>query len=220
MGLFPSSIEQQAPAAANPAGPGLAERWRGWMSKPENAAMLMQSGIAMLQPLQLGQSTAGAIASSVGEGFQARDRVRAGNAAASEKATRIAMDQRELDLREKEGSAKADYYKRLGGGGAVSASAIFRDQQSDQARKDKAWMEFRADEAWKNTNATIDEMYEMFEEAWSKTQGGEPAASAALPGLETPQSPLEEARAAIAAGANREAVIQRLKENGIDAAGL
>jgi hypothetical protein len=76
-GTLPSDT---APAQQGQTSPGvdhqgLAEKWRGWLSKPENAALLMQTGISMLQPLQLGQDSLGSMASALGSGFQARDRV-------------------------------------------------------------------------------------------------------------------------------------------------
>lgn len=192
MDLFPSSAVQPQAPAANPAGPGLAERWRGWMSKPENAALLMQSGIAMLQPMQLGQSTAGAIASSVGEGFQARDRVRANAAATAQQGTENTQKQQQIDIANRGETARAKYYESMPGKGGVSASAIFRDKNADDARKTAAWMKFLADVQFQNPDTTPEEIYPQFEEAWNLANAGQidqtqgaPAASAALPGLDT-----------------------------------
>lgn len=190
MDLFPSSALQQT-APQNPAGPGLAERWKSWMQKPENAAMLMQSGIAMLQPLQLGQSTAGAIASSVGEGFQARDRVRANAAANQLQVLENQQKQQQIDTSAKGEEARRAYYENAGGRGAVSASAIFRDQQSDIARKQKAWMEFINDPfRVKESDENLDELYQIFSAEFDRVareaQGaGAPAASAPLPSTGT-----------------------------------
>lgn len=49
--------------------------WRDWMSRPSNRAALMQFGIAMMQPIGIGQSAIGNIANAVGEGGEAAQRV-------------------------------------------------------------------------------------------------------------------------------------------------
>lgn len=189
MALFPSSAIEPQASVQTQNKPGLAERWRGWMSKPENAALLMQSGIAMLQPLQLGQSTAGAIASSIGQGFEARDRVRAGQQATGFAERKAGQEDRELNLREREGEARAKYYENAGGRGGVSASAIFRDRNADQARKQTAWMRFQASPPIGLMDASLEELQAAFEESWSiynELEANAPVESAALPGLETP----------------------------------
>jgi hypothetical protein len=96
------------------------------------------------------------------------------------------MDQRELDLRENEGRAKADYYKRSGTpGGGVSASTVFRANESAQARKQRAWMEFLADAQFQSPDTPAEELYTMFEEAWTMNEARNPVtATPALPGLE------------------------------------
>lgn len=48
--------------------PDLAGRWRNWLADPVNRASLLQTGIALLQPMTGGQSPIGHIASSIGQG--------------------------------------------------------------------------------------------------------------------------------------------------------
>ena len=67
--------EQTQATVNGPQQPDLATRWRNWASKPENSAALMQTGISLLQPLQLGQNTLGAIGSAIGSGAELRDQV-------------------------------------------------------------------------------------------------------------------------------------------------
>lgn len=187
MDLFPSSTIQQQPTRQQQGGPGLAEKWRGWMQKPENAALLMQAGIAMLQPMQIGQSTAGAIASSVGQGFEARDRVRANTAASQTDAQKLAMEQEELNLRRDEGQAKKEYYKRLGGGG-ISASTLFRTDAAAQARKQKAWMDFLAEEQFQNPDVQPEELWPAFEQAWNLAEQQSSAPAGATPSVPLPSA--------------------------------
>lgn len=134
MDLFPSKVVERS--EPNPAGPGLAERWRGWMSKPENAALLMQTGIAMLQPQQLGETTLGNTAKAVGEGFQARDRVRQNATANQNSVLKQSQDAEELRLRGKEIDSRSKYYDNMGGGKGVTATSIFsrENRQRDSLR--------------------------------------------------------------------------------------
>jgi hypothetical protein len=55
---------------------------QSWLADPNNRAMLMQAGIAMMQPMQWGQSPVAHMASSLGQGFEARDRGQAAELAA------------------------------------------------------------------------------------------------------------------------------------------
>ncbi len=49
--------------------------WNNWMAKPSNRAAMMQFGVAMMQPIGIGQSAIGNIANAVGEGGEAANRV-------------------------------------------------------------------------------------------------------------------------------------------------
>lgn len=220
MDLFPSSTIQQQPTRQQQGGPGLAEKWRGWMQKPENAALLMQAGIAMLQPMQIGQSTAGAIASSIGQGFEARDRVRQNTAASQANAQKLAMEQEELGLRRDEGQAKKEYYKRLGSGG-VSASSLFSRENRrhdklqghllkaaetatemifDPDEKSAKMMELLNDQAWLDQQASA---FMATDAVSERVLGGESSSA-------TPSVPLPSAGAAIPPPP---AAIERLKKN-------
>lgn len=70
--LFPMLPAQENQPSAGVDKPGIAEKWRGWLSKPENAAMLMQTGIALLQPPTAGPI--GSVGLALGSGMQAKDR--------------------------------------------------------------------------------------------------------------------------------------------------
>mgnify|MGYP000718160777 FL=1 len=51
------------------------QRWADWMSAPENRAMLLQTGISLLQGPVAGQSQWSQLGTAVGQGAMARDRV-------------------------------------------------------------------------------------------------------------------------------------------------
>lgn len=53
----------------------LGNKWSEWVGKPNNRAALMQFGIAMLQPMGMGQNVLGHAASAVGSGGEASQRV-------------------------------------------------------------------------------------------------------------------------------------------------
>lgn len=60
---------------ANVAPGGLMDQWGQWMGKPSNRAALMQFGIAMLQPMQQGETGSSHFANAVGSGGQAAETV-------------------------------------------------------------------------------------------------------------------------------------------------
>lgn len=62
---------QQAPA------PDLAGQWRSWINDPGNKAALIQTGLALAQPVALGQNALGHVAGAIGQGGEASDRVTA-----------------------------------------------------------------------------------------------------------------------------------------------
>src|SRR5258707_2379555 len=70
---------QQGQTAAAPApgfSPGnLLDGWNKWVDKPNNRAALMQFGIAMLQPMGMGETGAGHFANAVGSAGEAHQRV-------------------------------------------------------------------------------------------------------------------------------------------------
>lgn len=60
---------------ANVAPNGLIDQWGQWMGKPQNRAALMQFGIAMLQPMNQGETGSSHFANAVGSGGQAAETV-------------------------------------------------------------------------------------------------------------------------------------------------
>lgn len=70
---------QAGRTAASPA-PGfepgkLLDGWNSWVDKPNNRAALMQFGIAMLQPMGMGENASGHFANAVGSAGEAHQRV-------------------------------------------------------------------------------------------------------------------------------------------------
>ena len=64
MALFPSLTQPTA----------LQQDWKTWLSRPENRAGLIQAGIALMQPLQMGQSPIGQVGQAIGQGVEAKSR--------------------------------------------------------------------------------------------------------------------------------------------------
>src|SRR5258706_12493997 len=70
---------QQGRDAASPA-PGfepgkLLDGWNSWVEKPNNRAALMQFGIAMLQPMGMGETGGSHFANAIGSAGEAHQRV-------------------------------------------------------------------------------------------------------------------------------------------------
>ena len=65
------------PQTAAQSDPGLFDKWRSWLGSPENRNAMLQTGLALMQPLQPGQSQFSHIASSIGEGLGAAGRTEA-----------------------------------------------------------------------------------------------------------------------------------------------
>ncbi len=108
------------PGAAPPTGlpmiqPQVAQRnlgqeWSSFLAKPDARRFLIQTGLNLMQPVGLGQSTLGHIAGAVGGGFEAIDR-------AWTEAETGAREDRALDIRE------TDVTNRAAASQTVSASA-------------------------------------------------------------------------------------------------
>jgi len=86
-------------------GPGLADRWRGWLASPQNQAFLIQAGTAMLQPRPEGQTAIGQIAGSLGAGGEAAARVSKQEEEATEAASRQAYRASNADANQQKGEA-------------------------------------------------------------------------------------------------------------------
>ena len=65
------------PQSAAQSDPGLFEKWRGWLGAPQNRAALLQTGLSLMQPVQVGQSQFGHVASALGQGLGAAGRAEA-----------------------------------------------------------------------------------------------------------------------------------------------
>lgn len=82
--LDPQSA-QPPPGPNQGTGPGLADQWRGFLAEPSNRAFLIQTGLQMMQPVPVGQSTVGHIAASIGGGGEAAQNVQQGEERRQEK---------------------------------------------------------------------------------------------------------------------------------------
>lgn len=144
--LFPSSAIQ--PPQANPAtgqnGAGLADQWREWLKKPQNSSMLLQSGIAMLQPMSLGQTTLGAIGSSIGSGMEAHDAVIQKQREREQLAMQNQQKQQELETQQMNAQTGADrvkaetpYWQNLGMGSLLRGQAANTRANNPPSGKNK-----------------------------------------------------------------------------------
>lgn len=93
----------------------IASQWTAKLSDPNVRAMIMQTGLALMQPVGLGQTAAGHVGQAVGQGFEASDRVVGGQLAEREQQRK----ERDTDSRMDERAARAQVAEaRLGTAGA------------------------------------------------------------------------------------------------------
>jgi len=215
-----------------------------WLAQPENKSALLQFSIAALQP-QGGNSTLGHLANAVGEGASARDR----NVLATQKAEGESIDQeldrRRLDLVE----AQTSRTSRLAAGGSGGRKQpTWAQMWAAKARDEKGfqnWVKTIAAGEVDPTSfedpdvlvgqwlsdpsrvASLRAQYAEYQKASGAAVPGDPLAPAPVapngPPAEVPSQGgalLEQAKQAIQRGAPRDAVIQRLRERGIDPTGL
>jgi hypothetical protein len=71
----PDTTQPAPPQAAQAMGKDVAGQWRDWIQNPENRASLMQFGIALMQPIGVGQTPIGHFGQALGQGGEAADRV-------------------------------------------------------------------------------------------------------------------------------------------------
>jgi len=103
--LDPEQPQAQGPAPGIDTG-GLVDQWRGYLSNPSNQAFLMQTGIALLQPRQYGQSALGQFGSALGSGGEAAGRVQTRQEASQELASKQEQRTGLLNVREGELAAR------------------------------------------------------------------------------------------------------------------
>lgn len=97
-------------------------QWQQRLQDPAFRAGLIQSGLAMLQPVAPGQSPLGHIASGVGQGFEAHDRNIALEEKRGENLRKEQRDEKRLDIAS----------KRAARSGGVSFNTLFRARQREQ----------------------------------------------------------------------------------------
>lgn len=140
MGM-PTPVEP-APLPVEPSGLGASllpqmqpGGWRDWSSQPQNRALLIQAGIALLQPIGVGQSVGGHIGQAIGGGFEARDRVVTGQQDAATKAAELRLAQQEADARST--SADASMIAATRSGTGLTASQIEDNNRAEFAMRER-----------------------------------------------------------------------------------
>lgn len=157
------------------------QKWDAWMQKPENRAMLLQTGVSLLQGPVNGQSQFSQFGTAIGQGAAARDRVIQGerdalkdkqalaiqNAELDSRKQRTALDKEELGLRRDEAAQRrADSESMRAYRSQMGLSSILRAQKATGRKPkslDEAWLE-RSGEllALGTTGAQLDEAKKEF----------------------------------------------------------
>ena len=155
--LFPTNAIQQTttaptnPSASAPNPAGLADQWREWLRKPQNSSMLLQSGIAMLQPMGLGQTTMGAIGNAVGSGMEAHDAVIQKQRDAAQLATQNEQKSAEIANQQQVAQTGADrvkaetpYWASMGMGSLLRGQAAYKKAFDPAAvtKNGENWLKF------------------------------------------------------------------------------
>lgn len=135
----PSAPAQQAPQAS---GDDLSTQWSNWLDRPGNRSALMQFGIAMLQPIQQGQSFAGHIGEAIGQGGEAEARVAAQGRLQQEAESKEQLRGMQADL----AGARAGSQAALSEAAGTRAAAQAQNLQSlMQRRQDQTYLGLNQD---------------------------------------------------------------------------
>lgn len=101
-------------------------KWDSFLSSDENRSALLQFGLALMQPVGVGQTTAGHIGQAIGAGAEASGRVRQQDIELEEAQAKRRREEEGLDLRRMESGANIDIARsRLAG--EVDDRALRRD---------------------------------------------------------------------------------------------
>lgn len=100
------------------------QAWDAWTSDPANNAMLLQTGLALLQPRAPGQSGIGQFANAVGQGAEAGSRNLEAQEAERASLAKQSVQQQEADARTTTAGAYKDQVKQNGVGGKGATNAI------------------------------------------------------------------------------------------------
>lgn len=114
-GSSPGGPAVDASAPTKPGG-DLMSQWNAFLAKPGNMAAVMSAGLAMMQPVGVGQSTIGHIARAIGQGAEAKQAQ--------------AKTESEQNLQ----SAQAEYYS--GRAANLPGTGLSAAQQAIQSRAD------------------------------------------------------------------------------------
>lgn len=175
---------------------GLADKWRGWVAKPSNRAALMQFGVAMLQPIQQGETGSSRFANALGSGGEASERVT--NQAQKEKASEDTSQLREsnanlaserashvgqtAELRAQNAGAVLDLKRQ---GLQMQQDRLQNVQQQGQTlnsiRLSNAYQNYVRDTTKQNSDPLNESPQPVMDfDTWQQANGVKPAAGAAV----------------------------------------
>lgn len=172
--------DTQAPAPSFDPGK-LYDSWNQWIDKPNNRAALMQFGIAMLQPVGMGETGVSHFANALGYGGEAAQRVTAQQQAQERHESDI--DTRETRARAAETSAGAAETRALYAGQNAELRAQ-RDQSTNLARALTAQATARS--KYDNYRLVVPEKQQLPYSEWIKTPEGMEALTGGAAGATTP----------------------------------
>lgn len=109
--------------AALPAGPqgkstdvssksGLSQAWDAWTSKPENNAAMINFGLQLMQPMQIGQNRLGHFAQAIGAGGEAATRNILAQEEEQKREEESALKEREATRKERETDLYGQYVNK------------------------------------------------------------------------------------------------------------
>lgn len=208
---------------------GLADQWRSWMNDPHNRAAMIQFGVSLSQPIAAGQNALGQIGSAVGQAGEASDRI-------------TAEQQKEEELAQK-GELRSAQAQLAGSKAETAGTVAAARQQALEFKQQQLAMQgniagLRALTALQNTFQKEHAKWASDkglgiptgpEPTWDSVLSKNPDLAAQLKSVQggVPAQGgggggdlLSQARDAISRGANRAAVIERLRQQGVDPSGL
>lgn len=152
--------------------PTMIGNWSQWIEQPGNRQMLIQAGLALLQPIGVGQSLGGHLASAVGSGFEAKDRAVAGQLEQQNTETGRQLQREQLEI-----SRKNAETARLGLAAKLVPQLTPYQESQLRGKKTTAFLNYVNKRITDSFGAVdpvrdADKLYAEFEALYGKAEGG------------------------------------------------
>lgn len=195
----PDTPQAGLPSAPQGAPPttDLAKGWSDWVARPDNRAALMQFGIAMMQPLGLGETPLSHAASAIGQGGEAAQRVQGQEQKSQELESKQSLRESQAQLAEARAATAGSRSDTSAARLDLARERLGMQQQTmDANTRIRAMLGYQAYQKQYAQNALINPAQgpQLSFDEWAAQMG-----VGSTPQQRVPQSTIENVRAALAA---------------------